>query len=138
MNWDMLNKDCHQSFTEFLVEMFPDVMKLPSALDFIKTIEPDFNSVFEFLKKYDLKFYAIRNLFDYFDSKQIFISINFFSDEFEHGFNYEIRFNFRSDDENPHDEDFNFNLKRTRSETEIAAFTRAFKIREKQLQEVKP
>ena len=131
MNWDLINSQYPHSFAEFLAEEFQDTEESNERID------PNL-SKFEFVKKYDLRFYGNHNLFEYFDGKQIFISIDFYSDEFEHGFNYTIRFNFRSDDENPHDEDFDYNSKRTRSETEIAAFTRAFKIREKQLQEVKP
>lgn len=126
MNWDMLNKNYQRAFTEFLAEVFPDVEES------IEKIEPGL-SKFEFLKKYDLRFYGIHNLYEYFDGKQIFISVDFYADEFDRGFNYSIKFNLRNDDEKPYDEEFDLNLKPTRSETETFAFSCAFNIREKQL-----
>ena len=127
MNWKMIAENFSRAWDEFVKEKYPNVDR------HVKYVEPEMSKN-DFLIKYDLNLLNLRDLYDYFDSKRIVVNPDYyFDDEYGNGFIYTIKHSFCKGDP-PFVEDYDFNsLFKERREVDIAAFTKAFEIRNDQL-----
>jgi len=123
--WEMISENFTGAWDEFVKEKYPNASK------YLATIEPEL--ITEFLIKYDLNLLNFRDLYDYFDTKKIVVTVDHYNFEHGKGFGYTIRYNF-SDNPPSCNEAYDYNtLHEQRPETEKIAFVKAFEIRNEQL-----